>query len=71
MKIRIGVLVNDEGKWIAQGSTNESDDDLMQTCRDCSDWDPEEHREREVFVEVDVPLPTTDPVVTVQGEVSP
>ena len=65
MRIRIAVLVNDEGKWIAHGAAG--DDDPVRTCLDCAEWDAEDHRERTYFVEAEVELPSVDEPKIIEG----
>lgn len=70
VRVRIAVLVNQAGEWIAYGKCGESDAVALSFNNECAGWSPEEARERVYFVEATLELPTLDAPATVEGSVA-
>lgn len=72
MKIRIAVAVAKDGSWNSQGwcdhGTQRPDSEFRASAAEGLPPDIGDHEYHVVFVEADVPLPTS---VTVKGEVKP
>lgn len=65
-RVRIAVLLDEGGDWVAYGSQGASDEDVANECYGFGvDFDGEAHV---VFVEADVPSPKP---LTVEGEPTP
>ena len=65
-KVRIGLIINAQGKWVAHGWKNAKDEHVITSLQDgMDDADPVE----QIFwIEAEVPVPIAQ---TVHGEVKP